>query len=272
MIRRCWCTASRMLGGCAGYGRTRTAHASQHSRQSQISCPPTGSQVLLSLDTVQYWDTRDQLVACAASNSKKHRSAWNKFNQRRGAVSHRGRRIAPCRLRRHRGPTPAPASGLGEAPAGVRRPMPPPLISQAQAARRDAVTLASSSVAGTSARAGIFSSGPVWCYGRLRGGAPVRARVALVRPTRPPRRTAGEAGRGRSMTPADAHPPHLRARIDVPLHDAVRPPLVVRQRLGDDVHSPVALALGNMTADLITPRPEPVQVVGFTGGPCGHLR
>jgi hypothetical protein len=53
---------------------------------------------------VQYWDTYDQLLAYATSNSKKHRPAWNKFNQRGGkaatavGVFHETYVVAPDRM------------------------------------------------------------------------------------------------------------------------------------------------------------------------------
>jgi Domain of unknown function (DUF4188) len=53
---------------------------------------------------VQYWDTYDQLVAYATSSTKKHRRAWNNFNQRRGraaktvGVFHETYVVAPDRM------------------------------------------------------------------------------------------------------------------------------------------------------------------------------
>jgi hypothetical protein len=53
---------------------------------------------------VQYWDTYDQLVAYATSSTKKHRPAWNNFNQRRGraaatvGVFHETYVVAPDRM------------------------------------------------------------------------------------------------------------------------------------------------------------------------------
>jgi hypothetical protein len=59
-----------------------------------------GREILL----VQYWDSYDQLVGYATSTAKKHRPAWNKFNQRRGraatavGVFHETYVVAPDRM------------------------------------------------------------------------------------------------------------------------------------------------------------------------------
>ena len=59
-----------------------------------------GRQVML----VQYWDSYEQLVAYATDTGKKHRPAWNKFNQRREAaaqavgVFHETYVVAPDRM------------------------------------------------------------------------------------------------------------------------------------------------------------------------------
>lgn len=53
---------------------------------------------------VQYWDTYDQLVAYATGTGRKHRPAWNAFNQRRGraatvvGVYHETYVVAPGRM------------------------------------------------------------------------------------------------------------------------------------------------------------------------------
>jgi hypothetical protein len=53
---------------------------------------------------VQYWDTYDQLVAYATGTGRKHRPAWNRFNQRHGraatvvGVFHETYVVAPDRM------------------------------------------------------------------------------------------------------------------------------------------------------------------------------